>query len=258
MKDSEMNARKTLHQNETAFFADYYEGRHYNQVGWRLRLERELNSLLIQAGTKQLGRVLSLGCGDGQFELILARYAEQVIGLDLSPEAIVSADQSARRLGVENVHFRCMSLEELEWSDTYDVIVCLAILHHVPSVDMPGLLESMYKHLTPGGLFYSQDPNRRGILRSIGRVILGRNYDRFHSPDERELDPPELFGQLRAAGFESMHVGFIDLTLIPGLYLLSNGPGWPMYLMLWTDWIWCHSPLARWASGFFASARRGK
>ncbi|MBI5944974.1 MAG: class I SAM-dependent methyltransferase [Chloroflexi bacterium] len=257
MKDTETKARKTLHQNEAAFFSSYYEGRHYNQVGWRLRLERELFSLLNQAGTQQLGRVLSLGCGDGQFELLLARYAEQVIGLDLSPEAIASANQTARRLGVENVSFHCMPLEDLEWSDTYDVIVCLAILHHVPPVDVPGLLESVSKHLIPGGLFYSQDPNRRGVLRSIGRIILGRNYDRFHSPDERELDPLELLGQLQSSGFETVHVGFIDLTLIPALFVLPNGPDWPMYLMLWADWIWCHSPLARWASGFFASARRG-
>ena len=258
MKVSEDKARETLHHNETDFFADYYEGHHYNQIGWRLRLQRELRSLLKQAGTEQLGRVVSLGCGDGQFELMLAPYAEQVVGLDLSPEAIVSANETARALGIKNVSFRCMPLEDLQWSETYDAVVCLAILHHVPSVDVPGLLVNVHKHLATGGLFYSQDPNRRGVLRSIGRIMLGRNYDRFHSPDERELEPSELFGQLRDAGFGGIHVGFIDMTLIPGLYVLSKGPSWPMYLMLWADWLWCHSPFARWASGFYASARRGK
>ena len=258
MKLPEEKTREALHRNEINFFAEYYEGHRYNQTGWRLRLQRELHSLLRQAGTDRLGRVLSLGCGDGQFELMLAPYADQVVGLDLSPEAIESANHTAQALGVRNVRFRCLPLEELEWSETYDAVVCLATLHHVPPADVPGLLHRVYDHLTPGGLFYSQDPNHRGLLRSMGRLVLGHSYDRFHSPDERELDPAELFGKLRHTGFEDVHIGYIDMTLIPGLFVLTKGPAWPMYLMLWADWLWCHLPFARWSSGFYASARRGK
>jgi SAM-dependent methyltransferase len=209
-----------------------------------------------RAGSDRLGRVLSLGCGDGQFELMLAPHAEQVVGLDLSPEAIESAKRAAKAAGVTNLQFYCLPLEEVEWSETYDTIICLATLHHVPEAEVSTLLRRVFDHLVPGGLFYSQDPNRNGLLRVTGRVLLGRNYDHFHSPNERELDPTELAGQLRDAGFEDVHIGYIDLTLIPGLFVLTRGPAWPMRLLLWADWLWCHSPFTRWASGLYASARR--
>ena len=256
MTQLEKKTREVLHRNEIDFFTNYYEGHRYHPAGWRMRLERELRSLLHRAESDRLGRVLSLGCGDGQFELLLAPFAEQVVGLDLSPEAIDLAKRAAQTAGVANVHFRCMPLENLEWSETYDTVVCLATLHHVPVEDVPGLLRHVFEHLVPGGLFYSQDPNRNGLLRVTGRVLLGHSYDHFHTPDERELDPKELAEQLSEAGFESIHIGYIDLTLIPGLFVLTRGPAWPMRLMLWTDWLWCHSPFARWASGLYASAQR--
>jgi 2-polyprenyl-3-methyl-5-hydroxy-6-metoxy-1,4-benzoquinol methylase len=204
--------RDELHRNEKEFFSHYYESHAYNPTGWRLRLRRELRSLLRRAGTARLGRVLSLGCGDGQFELMLTPYADRVVGLDLSPEGIAVARRAAEDAGVGSVEFHCRSLEDLEWTETYDAIVCLATLHHVPAEDVPSMLRQAREHLEPGGLFYSQDPNRRGILRTVGRVVLGRSYDSFHTPDERELDPNELRKQMTDAGFRDVRVGYIDLT----------------------------------------------
>jgi len=248
--------RDELHRDEKEFFAHYYESHAYNLTGWRLRLRRELRSLLRRAGTARLGRVLSLGCGDGQFELMLATYADRVVGLDLSPEGITAARRAAEVTGVGKVEFQCRSLEDLEWTEAYDAIICLATLHHVPADDLPGMLRQAREHLKPNGLFYSQDPNGRGILRKVGRVVLGRSYESFHTPDERELDPDVLRKQMTDAGFRDVRVRYIDLTLIPGLVVLAKGPSWSMYPMLWADWLWCHSPLARWASGFNLSGRR--
>jgi SAM-dependent methyltransferase len=253
---SKEQERIELHRKEIEFFAKHYGQLLYHPIGWRLRMQRELRSLLREAGAARLGRVLSLGCGDGQFELMLAPYAEQVVGLDLSPEAIALANAAASELGVKNVVFRCMPLEDLEGTETYDAVVCLAIIHHVPPDDVPGLLRGLCQRLTPGGLFYSEDPNRRGVLRWLARLMFKGFYDHYHSPDERELEPTELLEQLRAAGFSDARIGYIDLTLIPGGYALTRGPAALMYFMLWADWLWCHSPFARWASGFFASAKR--
>ena len=203
-----------------------------------------------------MGRVLSLGCGDGQFELMLAPHAEHVTALDISRQAIEIATGNAVDAGVKNVDYRCMPLSELSWEDQFDTVICLAFLHHVPEEDLPELLKRSYDHLRPGGLFYTQEPSEGGILRTIGRVVLGKRYDKFHSPDERELVPEVISGALRDAGFESVKVGFIDLTLIPAYYILTSGPGVPFYLCVGVDWLWCHSPFARWASGFFAHGRK--
>jgi 2-polyprenyl-3-methyl-5-hydroxy-6-metoxy-1,4-benzoquinol methylase len=246
--------RNQVESEEVLFFAKYYEDQAYNPTGWRLRLQRELRSLLRQANRPKLGRVLSLGCGDGQFELMLAPYAEHVTGLDISPEAIDIANRQAAKGAVTNVGFRCQALSELDWSETYDVIVCLAFLHHVPPAELSALFQQVYDHLAPHGLFYAEDPNIHGVLRRVGRVILGSRYDRYHSPDERELDPAEIRSMLEQTGFHRVGIGYIDVALIPGLFVMAKGPTWPMYAFTALDWIWCHSPFASLASGFTTAA----
>jgi 2-polyprenyl-3-methyl-5-hydroxy-6-metoxy-1,4-benzoquinol methylase len=253
MKESQ---RSNVETEEIKFFANYYEDQAYNPTGWRLRLRRELGSLLRKSGTARLGRVLSLGCGDGQFELMLAARAAHVTALDISPEAIALARRKATDAGVANVEFRCQPLSELSWNETYDAVVCLAFLHHVPGGELPVLLRRVHDHLVPGGFFYAEDPNVHGMLRKVGRVVLRGGYDRYHSPDERELDPVEVTSLLGQTGFRNVKVGYIDFTLIPALFVLAKGPAWPLYGCVAVDWLWCRLPLARWASGFTTFARK--
>ncbi len=110
--------RHTLHRKEADFFDTLYGEHNHHPVGWRLRLQRDLASLLRHAGTPRLGRVLSLGCGDGQFEILLAPHADEVIGIDLSPQAIERATQTALQAGLHHVHFHCMPFEEFPWEET--------------------------------------------------------------------------------------------------------------------------------------------
>jgi hypothetical protein len=86
--------------------------------------------------------------------------------------------------------------------------------------------------------------------------VLGSRYDAYHSPGERELDADELREQLLAAGFASVGIVPIDLTLLPAMYLLAKRPGWPLYACVALDRLWCATPLGRWASGFAAVSRR--
>jgi SAM-dependent methyltransferase len=244
----------TTEADEVAFFAKHYEGQNYNPSGWRLRLRRELNSLRRASGKKQLKRVLSVGCGDGQFELLLSPFAEHITALDISPEAIVIARENAKQAGIVNVDFKCLSISELILDQQFDAVVCLAFLHHVRETDLPFFLRQIFEHIAKDGFFYSQDPNVHGVLRKIGRFLLRSRYDAHHSSDERELDPKELKVLLRSVGFESVKIGYIDLTLIPALYLSAKRPGWPLYFCLGLDWLWCHSVFASLSSGFTSIA----
>ena len=248
--------RAQVEADEVAFFDRYYQSRAYNELGWRLRIDREVRNILRMAGHRKIGRVLSLGCGDGQFEIALAPHVAEITALDISTQAIDVARRQMAVAGVNNIDFRCQPLAELEWDSGFDVVVCLAFLHHLRPADLPEILQTVCRALAPGGFFYSQDPNARGALRWLGRRTYGKNYHKYHSPDEREITPAELERELRAAGFGQIHLGYLDLTLIPALFILRDGPNWPLRLCRPIDWAWCHSPLARWASGFFAVARR--
>jgi 2-polyprenyl-3-methyl-5-hydroxy-6-metoxy-1,4-benzoquinol methylase len=251
-----LGGRADLDQRELDFFARYYADQAYHPTGSRLKLRRDLRALRRAVGARGLGRVLSIGCGDGEFERMIAPHSDRVVALDLSPEAIEIAGRLAERDGIRNVEFRCLPIAALEWRETFDTIACIAFLHHVPENELPALLRRIHDHLAPDGVFFSQDPNVHGLLRAIGRRVLGAGYHAYHSPDERELDPSVLREQLLAAGFASVEIRPIDLTLIPATYVLAKRPGWPLHACAALDRLWCSTPLGRYASGFAAISRR--
>jgi len=246
---------RQIEDAERKFFAGYYAEQRYSPIGWRLRLQRDARILCGAAPGGRLGRVLSIGCGDGQFELMLAPRARSVLGVDISPEAIDVARRAQARAATPNVEFRCVSVADLELTERFDTIVCVAFLHHLPAAGLEGFLEFVAAHLEPGGLLYTQDPSVNGLLRHVGRIVLGRRYDTYHSPDERELDPGEVITALRGAGFSSIVLRYIDVTLIPMLYAAMRAPAPLFHACAAFDRLWCASPLARWASGFCILAR---
>ncbi|MEE2672447.1 MAG: methyltransferase domain-containing protein [Myxococcota bacterium] len=252
-----MSEDRLAHQDrEVEFFDSVYGEGAYNPTGNRIKSERELRCILRASPAGRLGRVLSIGCGDGEFERLLAPQAEKVIALDISPQAVEVAARLTDAQGIQNVDFECLSVFDLNWEERFDTVICLAFLHHVPEADIPSLLERVFQHLEPGGMLYSQDPNVKGLLRAVGRVVLGSHYDQYHTPDERELDPDELRDSLRSAGFDSVEIIPIDLTVIPAMYMLAKWPGWILHVLAGVDRIFCASPLRRWASGFAAVSRK--
>lgn len=239
---------------EREFFSDWT----FNPSGDALRWKRELRRVLRAAGEGGLGDVLSVGCGRGQFELMLARHANRVTGIDLSPESIEDARRLAEQEGVENARFECADATEFDLGETFDTVVCIGFLHHLSEEEGLELLQRIYRHMRSGGVLHTQDPNVHGLLRSVGRLVLGARYDRYHTPDERELDPEEVRSLILEAGFAQARIQYMDLTLIPGMLFLPTAPGWVMKGFDWIDRAWCSTPrpLARLASGFAVEATR--
>ena len=170
-------------QRERDFFADWP----VHPEGDKIRCRRELD-LLRRARPGGLGSVLSLGCGRGWFETLLAQHADHVLGIDLSPESIADAEAHAASQGITNIEFSCTDVTSFELDRSFDTVICVAFLHHLSDPDGLELLTRIHRHLREGGLLHTQDPNAHGLLRRLGRIVLGSRYDEFHSDDERELE----------------------------------------------------------------------
>jgi len=73
------------------------------------------------------GRVLDLFCGMGNFSLPLARHVTEVVGVESYPPSIVQARDNARRLQLDNAHFRvadCAAALPALWQDGgFDAVV---------------------------------------------------------------------------------------------------------------------------------------
>lgn len=238
-------------QRERDFFAEW----DLNPAGDKLHWRRELD-LLRRVRPGGLGSVLSLGCGRGWFETLLAEHADHVLGVDLSPESIADAEALVARKGIDNVEFVCADVCSFEFDRSFDTVVCVAFLHHLSDRECLELLSRIHRHLCTGGLLHTQDPNTHGLLRKLGRIVLGSRYDSFHTEDERELDPSAIRSMFLEAGFERADVRYMDLCLIPGMQLFPKAPAWTMEIFALADRAWCSLPVARWASGFAVDAIR--
>ena len=76
-------------------------------------------------------RALEVGCGTGAFARALARRAEHVLGIDLSPNMIRVAREKSD--GVANLEFEIADvLERMFPAEHFDCVVAIAALHHVP------------------------------------------------------------------------------------------------------------------------------
>lgn len=58
-------------------------------------------------------RLLDLGCGTGQLIIPLAKYFEEVIGLDPEPEMLSEAKKQIEKAGIKNVKFVLQKAEEI-------------------------------------------------------------------------------------------------------------------------------------------------
>lgn len=62
---------------------------------------------LLKLGLCPTDTVLEIGCGTGKVSVAMARLAGSVSSLDLRPEAVTMAAETARREGLSNIDFSC-------------------------------------------------------------------------------------------------------------------------------------------------------
>jgi SAM-dependent methyltransferase len=191
---------------------------HFARPAVRALRHHMVERILRVTGAGVRSRVLSLGCGIGDTELLLAPRVAEVTGVDISPAAVRQARADASRLGISNAHFE----EGTTAPGQYDVVIAIFFLHHLGDdalADLPRRLKSV---LSPRGVFYSLDPSRNRLSGAIGRRLIPGLMKRYQSPDERELEPEVTAPLFRAAGFDA-RVAMYDFGSSP---LAGLFPGW--------------------------------
>ena len=69
-------------------------------------------------------RVLDIGTGDGRLAFGIARWADEVVGIEPDPGPLREARRNARRLRLGNVRFREAAAQALPFADgSFDVVV---------------------------------------------------------------------------------------------------------------------------------------
>jgi SAM-dependent methyltransferase len=233
--------------NEREYHDAHYEAeaRLFDTPLFRRVHARAARQFLRASGAGRAHRVLSLGCGDGSIERLLAPHVGSVVGVDISPVAIAQA--RAKSAAFANLSFQSGE----RWPDgPFDAVAAFAFLHHLDDAAIRATLSAARGALRPGGAFYCSDPSSRRAV-ALFRGLVRVTYERYHSPDERELDPSSLRKIFEEQGFSRLRVSYTDFFLGPLAWLAPGTPRSLAVALEGLDSVTLHVPLVRrYASSF--------
>jgi ubiquinone/menaquinone biosynthesis C-methylase UbiE len=206
---------------------------------WRRDLGRSLRVTFEWLGDLRGKRVLELGCGPGDYTIMMARRGADVTALDIAPSSLHITRQRAEASGVRSaVHVSWMAAETLAFpAATFDWVVGFGLLHHA---DPAALGPELKRVLRPGGRALFREPLGANPVLEFARNHLPYR-DKHHSLNEHPLK------------YEHIHrVGqSFRATRVREFYLfsmISRAVGGEMsFPALWTldEFLICRAPMMR-------------
>ena len=120
--------------------------------------------------------MLDVGCNDGETLVHAAKLGVRTLrGVDINPQAVGKANDSLKRLpDAIAIH---ASGDDLPFSNaTFDVVICLEVLEHIPAELRLAAINEMWRVLKPDGQLILSVP-----FRGLSAVLDPENM-RFHFP----------------------------------------------------------------------------
>ncbi|MEV6413751.1 methyltransferase domain-containing protein [Kribbella sp. NPDC051718] len=139
------------------------------------------------------GPAAEIGCGPGNITSYLASLGMDVHGIDLSPRMVEIA-----RTAYPTLRFEVGSMTSLELGDcSLGGLVAWYSIHHLPPVELPGVLAGFHRILSPGGRLligsHAGVEEHRKPTEGYGGIPV--SYESFIQPPER------IVAAVQAAGF---------------------------------------------------------
>ncbi len=166
------------------------------------RLKLDLVKRRLSAGA----RVLDVGCHVGLFVMLAQEAGFDCRGIDVSADAIRAG---TTHLGLRGL--KAATLDQAGFEDaSFEGLVIWDVLEHVP--DLMDLVGHCARVLRPGGYFFAQVPNHRGVTARLKTLasragLRGGRYHHFGFPWHLyHFSPRSLALLVRRAGMEPVEI----------------------------------------------------
>jgi SAM-dependent methyltransferase len=248
------------HQDEQSYHAHFYEhdaNRILRSAIFRELIQKEYRFLSRHIVQASHVRLLSLASGEGRVEAQLAPKVGQILGVEICEAAVSKARARAKSANLINLFFKVGDIRHLEMPpNSFDAILALGVLHHFNESSFKAILGNSRSWLKPGGVFLSIDPSSRRLVKVL-KWFVAKTYEKYHSPDERELKVEKVLDTFHQMGFSRITLHYIDFFLHPLAWLVPEFPKIFMPLALALDSWLCAAPyVRRFASGFAVVAHK--
>lgn len=110
-----------------------------------------IRSMIVRKllGHVENATILDIGCGDGSIGLQFASANNHLVLADLSPKMLAIAKEHTPPHLFHHVHYYEGDFHEIDTPNKFDIVLCLGVLAHVPSVSVA--LEKAVHLTKPGG-----------------------------------------------------------------------------------------------------------
>jgi cyclopropane fatty-acyl-phospholipid synthase-like methyltransferase len=222
--DQRLDNNTEVLARERDYHEKLYSGfaqQHFAKPAVRALREHMVRRIIAKTGVSAQSRVLSIGCGIGDTEILLAPHVREVVGIDLSPAAVRQANLDAAARGA--VNFRAVECTLDGFDDgRFDAVIAIFFLHHLTDAMLESCVVRIRELLHPGGTFYSLDPSRYRLSGYVGELIFPKIMAQYQTEDERQLEPEATRRFFRAPAFEAK-ASYYDFVSTPLAGLL---PSW--------------------------------
>ena len=100
-------------------------------------------------------KVIDIGCGEGFYSIYLASKGFEVLGIDLSENAINLAKANAEKAGVK-IRFETMDINNMQGlNEKFDFVLEWAIIHHIKFENREKYVEAVNNILNKNGKYLS-------------------------------------------------------------------------------------------------------
>lgn len=177
----------------------------------------EVMAMLDRVGAtpSSMERAMDFGCGAGRLTQGLAGHVERVDGVDIAASMVELARRHNRAGDRVTYHLNEAGDLSLFDDDTFDLVLSIIVLQHIPNELKTGYLEEFVRVLRPGGVAAFTVPSHgdwsvEGIVRRLPNswqnVYRRRRYGYDDVMEFHPLKRSRVEAALRASGAEVVHV----------------------------------------------------
>jgi ubiquinone/menaquinone biosynthesis C-methylase UbiE len=164
--------------------------RYIPDVKGEIRLEH-IHRYALAQGLVKGKNVLDIACGEGYGSRMLAEYADVVVGIDISQEAVDHAVQ--KYSSKKNLTFKTGSASQIDFpNQSFDLVVSFETIEHL--IEQSEMIAEIRRVLKPDGALLISSPNR---------PIYSEESNQHNEYHVKELDFRE-FDKLLREKFESI------------------------------------------------------
>lgn len=162
-----------------------------------------LSKIVRRSGVKKNHHVLDIATGSGFLALEFAKRAGDIIGIDITHNILIYAQERQKNLGILNTGFLLSDVEYLPFPEkTFDIVSCRFALHHFPD-PQKALLEM--KRVCKGRIVLvdgiSSEDNNKSLLHNRIEKIRDPSHVRIYSLSEMK----KMFNDIGAVITDVVH-----------------------------------------------------